>query len=230
MKHHKSLLYLGATVLLAVYHVVFFLSFPLRMGPFWISYGFTLTAFALEFLLLLRPVQAARRVPSCNLPLYVFSAFYTVIQLILGIFMTAFFVRKETAVIIQALLLGVFLLLLFAVLAGVGYIERVEQGQRQTTVGMQKLIAQTVGLSSLTNDPEMKKKLKQFEDAAAYSDPVGSSTLSEMERRLQNGVCELRLLLEQEKLPLAETKLQELQSLLIKRNERCKQTKGQQRD
>lgn len=148
-----------------------------KTGVFWISYAFVTAAFLAQvFVPVLSGTGKSERIQVMGLSFVVINVFYLLAALIAGVvFMILRTAPVKTAVIVQALVLGIYLVLTFFMFAGKEHIANVENDIAGTTALFRNLITKAEALYNEQTDFQIKSEMKKIYEALRYSYPVSKS-------------------------------------------------------
>lgn len=216
-----------AAILLVLYLLVAFL-IPFAKTPvFWLSFGYTLAAFAVAgaafWIAFFRHPDAKSR--FYGFPIAKIGAVYWLAQLIVGLVAMALgsWIPVWLAVLVYTAALGAAAIGLIAADAVADEIHTQDAKLRQNVTVMRTLQSQVSQLDC--TDPEAAAAVKKFAEELRYSDPVSSPALAETERDLSAAVANLQSAVLDNDTPAIKQLCRTASLLLTERNRLCKLNK-----
>ena len=214
----------AAFILFGIFNVVVFLAPLAHTVVFWLGYFFALFALTTITLTLIlyfgKPVQEEK---FLSLPAVKIAWTYFVLQTALsGWEMVAFPLPYLPALIINLILGAVFAIIILALYAASGKIDKSEQFTAEKVIFIKQL---KLKLDSIeTDDVNLEKKIKELAEDVRFSDQMSHSKLAEIESELDSAIDELadNASNTEEALVLCA----KAAKLLKKRNDQCKMYKG----
>ena len=179
-------------ILLVLYHLLAFMIPFEKTAAFWISYGFTLAAFAVVlasvYIAFLRKGDAKSR--FYGFPIARIGIIYGAAQLVVGFLFMALgtYIAWWVAVLVYSVGLGAALIGLVGAEAVVDEIHVQDEKLKKDVTVMRTLQSKVNQMAVNCDAPE----LKQFAEELRYSDPVSSEALFEAEQDLSAVVDELQ--------------------------------------
>lgn len=179
-------------ILLVLYHLLAFMIPFEKTAAFWISYGFTLAAFAVVlasvYIAFLRKGDAKSR--FYGFPIARIGIIYGAAQLVVGFLFMALgtYIAWWVAVLVYSVGLGAALIGLVGAEAVVDEIH-VQDEKLKKDVTVMRTLQSKVNQMAVNCDAQ---ELKQFAEELRYSDPVSSEALFEAEQDLSAVVDELQ--------------------------------------
>ena len=218
---------LTVAILLVLYLLVAFL-IPFAKTPvFWLSFGYTLAAFAVAgaafWIAFLRHPDAKSR--FYGFPIARIGGIYWLAQLIAGLAAMALgsWIPVWLVVLVYTVLLGAAAIGLIAADAVADEIHTQDAKLRQNVTVMRTLQSQVSQLDC--TDPEAAAAVKKFAEELRYSDPVSSPALAEAERDLSAAVANLQSAAMDNDTPAIKQLCRTASLLLTERNRLCKLNK-----
>ena len=218
---------LTVAILLVLYLLVAFL-IPFAKTPvFWLSFGYTLAAFAVAgaafWIAFLRHPGAKSR--FYGFPIAKIGATYWLTQVITGIVAMALgsWIPVWLAVLVYTAALGAAAIGLIAADAVADEIHAQDAKLRKNVTVMRTLQSQVSQLDC--TDPEAAAAVKKFAEELRYSDPVSSPALEEAERDLSAAVANLQSAVMDNDTPAIKQLCRTASRLLTERNRLCKLNK-----
>ena len=214
----------AAFILFGIFNVVVFLAPLAHTVVFWLGYFFALFALTTITLTLIlyfgKPVQEEK---FLSLPAVKVAWTYFVLQTALSVWeMVAFPLPYLPALIINLVLGAVFAIIILALYAASGKIDKSEQFTAEKVIFIKQL---KLKLDSIeTDDVNLQKKIKELAEDVRFSDQMSHSKLAEIEGELDSAIDELadNASNTEEALVLCA----KAAKLLKKRNDQCKMYKG----
>lgn len=220
----RSTICLG--VLLVLYILLAFLTPFAKTAVFWISFVFTLVAFAVTgwalYTAFLKKPDARSR--FYGFPIARIGVIYGGGQLVLGLLLMAIgkWVPVWVAVLLYAIALGAAVIGLVSADAVIEEIHVQDRKLKKNVTFMRTLQSQVNQMASQCSLPEVKR----FSEDVRYSDPVSSDALAEIERDLSAAVEELQSAIVDGDNGAALQLVKKADNLLKERNRLCKLNKG----
>lgn len=218
---------LTVAILLVLYLLVVFL-IPFAKTPvFWLSFGYTLAAFAVAgaafWIAFLRHPGAKSR--FYGFPIAKIGAVYWLAQLIAGLLAMALgsWIPVWLAVLVYTAALGAAAIGLIAADAMADEIHAQDDKLKKNVTVMRTLRSQVSQLDC--TDPEAAAAVKKFAEELHYSDPVSSPALEEAERDLSAAVANLQSAVMDNDTPAIKQLCRTATRLLTERNRLCKLNK-----
>ena len=218
---------LTVAILLVLYLLVVFLIPFARTPVFWLSFGYTLAAFAVAgaafWIAFLRHPGAKSR--FYGFPIAKIGAVYWLVQLIAGLLAMALgsWIPVWLAVLVYTAALGAAAIGLIAADAVADEIHAQDDKLKKNVTVMRTLQSQVSQLDC--TDPEAAAAVKKFAEELHYSDPVSSPALEEAERDLSAAVANLQSAVMDNDTPAIKQLCRTASQLLTERNRLCKLNK-----
>ena len=190
-----------------------------KTAAFWISYAFTVVAFAAQIIIWNAALGRSESLKSKFLGFSVvhIGIVYLVVQIIaLIIFLSIPTLPIWSAVVACAVIAGISAVCMIASDVGRGEIDRVSAKVQEKTFYIRELQADVEMLEEQEQNPEIKISLTKLTEKIRYSDPMSNVALADLEDRIREKVTALRT---------ADHKLEiiaELDLLLAERNRKAK--------
>lgn len=219
----RSALCLG--VLLMLYILLAFLIPFVKTAVFWISFVFTLVAFAVTgwalYTAFLKKPDARSR--FYGFPIARIGVLYGGVQLVVGLLFMALgkWIPAWLAVLVYAAMLGATVIGLVSADAVVETIHTQDQKIKKEVTFMRSLQSKANQMAAQCHLPEVQ----QFCENVHYSDPVSSETLAEIERNLSAVVDDLQAAIVEGNNGRTCQLAQKADNLLCERNRLCKLNK-----
>ncbi len=129
------------------------------------------------------------------------------------------------AIVVSAVLVILFLCLLFLGEIGRQHATEVSQNMAAKTARMDALKASTKHLADDVKNPELKKQVQRLVDEIRYSDPVSTKETELIEKSLASETENLQAIIREENNTLISETVEVIFDLLNKRNDICKSMK-----
>lgn len=212
-------------ILLVIYHLVVFMIPFVKTAAFWVSYGFTLAAFAVAavsiYIAFFQNPNA--RSKFYGFPIARIGVIYAVAQLIVSLVVMALaqWIPWWIGVLVYAIALGTAATGLVGADAVREEIQRQDKKLKNDVAFMRNLQSRVNQMASRCDVPEVK----QFAEDVRYSDPVGGEGLTEIERDLAAVVDELQAAVIDGDSEVIRTLCRKASATLAERNRLCKLNK-----
>lgn len=222
MKKNIGMAYAALGIAFTVFNVIAFAVPAEKTASFWISYAFTVIAFAVQIAVWILAFGKAAELKSkfLGFPIVHIGIVYLVFQLLaFAAFMAFPALQVWVAVVVSVLILGVSLICLIAVEAGRDEISRIEEKVQQKMSYIKALQADVGLLAEQETDTDTKTMLEKLAETIRFSDPMSSKMLADIETQIGDKISDLKT---------AENKMaiiEELDLLLTERNKKAKMLK-----
>lgn len=220
----RSGLLLG--ILLVLYLLLAFL-IPFAKTPvFWLSFGYTLAAFAVAAaafcIAFLRHPEAKSR--FYGFPIAKIGGVYWLAQLAVGLVAMALgkWIPVWLAVLVYTAALGAAVIGLIAAEAVVDEIHSQDAGLKRSVAAMRSLQSQVNQMAAQCANPDAAAAVRKLAEELRYSDPVSSPALEEAERDLSAAVADLQSAVADEDSEAVKQLSRKAAALLAERNRLCK--------
>lgn len=219
MKKNSSKGYFILGILFILVGVIAFAVPTAKTAAFWISYAFTVIAFAAQIIIWKAALGRSESLKSkfLGLPVLHIGIVYLVVQVVaLIVFLSIPTLPIWSAVVACAVIAGVSAVCMIASDVGRGEIDRVSAKVQEKTFYIRELQADVEMLEEQEQNPEIKISLTKLAEKIRYSDPMSNIALADLEDRIREKVTALRT---------ADHKLEiiaELDLLLAERNRKAK--------
>lgn len=214
----------AAFILFGIFNVVVFLAPLAHTVVFWLGYFFAL--FALATIVLTLVLYFGKPVPEdkfLSLPAVKVAWTYFILQTALSVWeMVAFPLPYLPALIINLVLGAVFAIIILALYAAAGKIDKSEQFTAEKVVFVKQLKLQVDSIE--TENAELAKALKELSENIRFSDPMSHSKLKDIEDSLVAAVDDLENNASDGDKALS--LCAQVEKLLKRRNDQCKMYKG----
>lgn len=225
MKSNKQLVsfIIVSVLILGAFNVIAFVVPFNRTPTYWIGYAVTMLAIVVAFASSFYAFRGDRRSKFYGFPLISLAWAYLITQTIIGIvLMAASMIPMFVALIVCVLVFAGFIIGMIAADNARDVIEDIDTRVKQKTFFIKSLQLDMKDLMSGVSDPELSKALKDLSDEIAYSDPASVEQVSSVENRIENGMMDLKSLVESGETNAAVSKANEVKKLVIQRNDKLK--------
>ncbi len=229
MKQSKSRTLTAAIygILFGLFNLVVFMVFKKHEAVFWISYAFMTVAFIAHIICLLVAFKGGTiEAAFYGIPLASLSVYYFFAELFCCfVFMIFQQAGVKSAVLVQAILLGVFLVV--AIMAVIG---RDTVTDAKAKIEAQVLARNTWAddlniLPMHTDNAELKQRLKRLAEKAKYADPISRPEVENMDNRISSCISDIRTYIEAGQVDMVTKLCGEVELLLADRGQRLKSLK-----
>lgn len=222
MKKNNSKGYLILGILFILVSVIAFAVPTAKTTAFWISYAFTVLAFAAQLTIWNAALGRSESLKSkfLGFPVVHIGIVYLVVQIIAFIvFLSIPTLPIWSAVVACAVVAGVSAVCMIASDVGRSEIERVSVKVREKAFYIKQLQTEVELLAGAETDAATKSELAQLAEKIRYSDPMSDEQLADIEDRIAVKIAELKSSADKVKI------INELNSLLDERNRKIKISK-----
>lgn len=215
----------GIGVLLVLYILITFLVPFVHTAIFWVSFIFTLIAFAVVaasfYIAFIKNPDAKSR--FYGFPIAKIGAIYGLVQLIAGIlFMVlAAYVPVWAVILVYAIALGAAVIGLISAEAVVSEIQ-VQDAKLKKDISLMRALQSKVNQIAVQSE---NASIKALADEFRYSDPVSNDAMAEAEADLVSAVDELQSAVVDGDTAVSEQLCRKVSALLAERNRICKLNK-----
>lgn len=219
MKKNSSKGYLILGILFILVSVIAFAVPTSKTTAFWISYAFTVLAFAAQLTIWNAALGRSESLKSkfLGFPVVHIGIVYLVVQIIAFIvFLSIPTLPIWSAVVACAVVAGVSAVCMIASDVGRSEIERVSAKVREKAFYIKQLQTEVELLAGAETDAATKSELAQLAEKIRYSDPMSDEQLADIEDRITAKIAELKSSTDKTEI------INELNSLLDERNRKCK--------
>lgn len=219
MSKNRKLSTLVLALVFVLFNVVAFAIPTLKTASFWVAYGFTVVAFALQLLVWKQAFDKAETLKSkfLGIPVVHVGMVYLAVQLLtFVVFMAVPTLPAWSAIVVCALILVVSAVCLIAIEPARDEISRVEEKVKAKVFYIKSLQVDVELLEEKETDAETKTALQNLAEKIRFSDPMSHEALAELEQEISDKVSELKTATEKHSL------IAEIELLLLERNKKCK--------
>lgn len=219
MKKNSSKSYFILSILFILVGVIAFAVPTAKTAAFWISYAFTVIAFAAQIIIWKAALGRSESLKSkfLGLPALHIGIVYLVVQVVaLIVFLSIPTLPIWSAVVACAVIAGVSAVCMIASDVGRSEIDRVSAKVQEKTFYIKQLQADVELLAGAETDTATKSALAQLAEKIRYSDPMSDEQVADIEDRITAKIAELKSSTDKTEI------INELNSLLDERNRKCK--------
>lgn len=219
MKKNSTKGYAALGILLVMVSVIVFSVPTEKTAALWISYAFSVAAFAAQIVIWKAALGRETTLKSkfLGFPVLHIGTVYLIVQLAaLAVFLCVPGLPAWSAVVAGTVIVGVSAVCMLAADVGRGEVERVEAGVQKKVFYIKALQADVELLAERETEPETKAALNQLAEKVRFSDPMSHEQLAELEEQITTMVSQLET---------AENKavlIAKIGLLLDERNKKCK--------
>ena len=219
MKKNSSKGYVILGILFVLVSVIAFAVPLAKTAAFWISYAFTVIAFAAQIIIWKTALgkEEALKSKFLGVPVVYSGVVYLIVQVIA--FAVFLFIPKLpvwSAVISCAVIAGVSAVCMIASDVGRSEIEQVSVKVQEKTFYIKQLQVDVELLAGAEADTATKSALTQLAENIRYSDPMSNEQIADIENRITAKIAELKSATDKAKI------IAELNLLLDERNRKTK--------
>ena len=230
-KKNKSVM--AVYVIAAAVYVIAFaiIPFPKNSGSAWISFLFTVLAFAASFYMTQKAFCGDAPIISkvYGYPIFRIGIIYLAVQVVFSliILISGFFVRVPYWVA----LLPSIVMLAFAAIGFIAtdnvrdMVEKIDEESKKETKAVETFNVDIASVIDLCENTEVKGELEALAENLRFSDPVSSEATKNLEVTISEGIFELRDMITSGNNDKITVKIKEIKNLLNERNRICKLSK-----
>lgn len=219
MKKNSSKGYFILGILFILVSIIAFAVPAAKTAAFWISYAFTVIAFAAQIIIWKAALGRSKSLKSkfLGLPVLHIGIVYLVVQVVaLIVFLSIPTLPIWSAVVACAVIAGVSAACMIASDVSHSEIERVSAKVQEKAFYIKQLQADVELLSGAETDAATKSALTQLVEKIRYSDPMSNEQIAYIEDRIAAKIAELKSATDKSRI------INELNSLLDERNKKIK--------
>ena len=219
MKKNSSKGYAILGILFVLVSVIAFAVPSAKNAAFWISYVFTVIAFAAQIIIWKSALGRTESLKSkfLGFPVVHIGIVYLIVQIIaLAVFLLIPTLPIWSAVVVCAVVAGVSAVCMIASDVGRSEIERVSAKVREKAFYIKRLQTEVELLAGAETDAAAKSALAQLAEKIRYSDPMSDEQVADIEDRITAKIAELKSSTDKTEI------INELNSLLDERNRKCR--------
>ena len=215
--------YIIAAILFVMVSIIAFVIPTEKTASFGIVYAFTVVSFAAQIFIWKTAFEKKQDFKSkiLGVPTVYISTVYLVAQLIvLALFTFVPSIKTWIAVILCVLILGISAILMISTSAGTEIISEVEVKVAKKRQFIKNLQIDVEMLAETESNTEIKDMLKKLAEKVRFSDPMSDDSLEDLENQISGRVNAFENSGDKPK------EIQEIETMLIKRNKKVKALKG----
>ena len=219
MKKRSLKGYVILAILFVLVSVIAFAVPSAKTAAFWISYAFTVIAFAAQIIIWKAALGRTESLKSkfLGLPVVHIGIVYLVVQIIaFAVFLFIPALPIWSAVVTCVVIAGISAACMIASDVGRSEIERVSAKVREKAFYIKQLQVDVELLADAETDTATKSALTQLAEKIRYSDPMSDEQIVDIEERITEKIAELKASADKAKI------INEINSLLDERNRKCK--------
>ena len=219
MKKNSSKGYILLGILFVLVSVIAFTVPAAKTAAFWISYVFTVIAFAAQIVIWKATLGRAESLKSkfLGFPVVHIGMVYLVVQIIaFAVFLFAPALPVWSAIVAGAVIAGSSAICMIAADVGRSEIAQVSAKAREGTFYIKQLQMDIESLADTETNAETKTALKQLAEKIRFSDPVRDAQITDIENRITAKISEMKSATDKSRI------INELNSLLDERNKKIK--------
>ena len=223
MKKNSTKGYILLGIAFVLVSVIAFTVPSAKTSVFWISYAFTVIAFAAQIVIWKAALGRAESLKSkfLGFPVVHIGMVYLVVQIIaFAVFLFAPALPVWSAIVAGAVIAGSSAICMIAADVGRSEIEQVSAKAREGTFYIKQLQTDIESLADTETNAETKTALKQLAEKIRFSDPMRDAQIADLEEQITVKITELKYSEDKSRI------INELILLLDKRNRKIKFLKG----
>ncbi|MDE6516358.1 MAG: hypothetical protein K2L18_00700 [Acetatifactor sp.] len=210
-------------VIFLIYNLLIFLVFKGLNAVFWVSYVFMLAAYLLHIVCILSIVRNLNvRAVFFGIPLGAFSVYFVAAEFFVSLVFMLF--RKQAgvkvAVVIQAVLLGVFIVIALISIMTRDAVQHVDSKIKENVSFIKGINVDVEMLLQRSSDAEIKAALKKLSETIKYSDPMSNSVVAIQEQMIMQYLTELRVKFDAGDMAAVKELCPKLELLFVERNKK----------
>lgn len=219
MKKNSTTGYILLSIAFVLVSVIAFTIPSAKTTAFWISYAFTVIAFAAQIAIWKAALGRAESLKSkfLGFPVVHIGMVYLVVQIIaFAVFLFAPALPVWSAIVAGAVIAGSSAICMIAADVGRSEIEQVSAKAGEGTFYIKRLQTDIESLADTETNAETKTALKQLAEKIRFSDPVRDAQITDIENRITAKISEMKSATDKSRI------INELNSLLDERNKKIK--------
>ena len=219
MKKNSTTGYILLSIAFVLVSVIAFTIPSAKTTAFWISYAFTVIAFAAQIVIWKAALGRAESLKSkfLGFPVVHIGMVYLVVQIIaFAVFLFAPALPVWSAIVAGAVIAGSSAICMIAADVGRSEIEQVSAKAREGTFYIKQLQTDIESLADTETNAETKTALKQLAEKIRFSDHVRDTQIADIENRITAKISEMKSATDKSRI------INELNSLLDERNKKIK--------
>ena len=215
-------------IIFVVYSVLVFLIFDNLNSVFWVSYVFMILAYLIHIacVFMINKDKSARAV-FFGIPLWSFSIYFVCAEFFCSIVFMIFrnSIGVTPAIVIQALLLCVFIVIAVISIMGRDMVSDVDRKIKDNVSFIAGLNIDVEMLIAQCTDVTTTQSLKKLSETIKYSDPMSNNVVATQDQMLMRYMPELKMTFESGDMEKVRDISRKMELLLIERNKKLIATK-----
>ena len=219
MKKGSAKGYLILGILFVLISIIAFVIPSAKTPVFWISYGFTGVAFALQIFIWKKAFSEKDTLKSkfLGIPIVHIGIVYLILQIVsFAVFTALPMLPLWSTIVTDILILAICSVRMISADIGRNEIDRVEEKVQKKVFYLKNLQADIELLADTETDAPAKASLKKLAEAIRYSDPMSCDELTDIEAKISAKAEDLKTATDKVKIA------DDLALLLAERNKKCK--------
>lgn len=219
MKKNSTKGYILLSILFVLVSTIAFTVPSTKTTAFWISYAFTVIAFAAQIVIWKAALGRAESLKSkfLGFPVVHIGMVYLVVQIIaFAVFLFAPALPIWSAIVTGAVIAGSSAICMIAADVGRSQIEQVSAKAREGTFYIKQLQTDIESLADTEINAETKARLKQLAEKIRFSDPMCDAQTANIENQITLKISELKSATDKSRI------INAVNSLLDERNKKIK--------
>ena len=219
MKKNSTTGYILLSIAFVLVSVIAFTIPSAKTTAFWISYAFTVIAFAAQIAIWKAALGRAESLKSkfLGFPVLHIGIVYLVVQVVaLIVFLSIPTLPIWSAIVAGAVIAGSSAICMIAADVGRSEIEQVSAKARERTFYIKQLQTDIESLANTETNAETKTALKQLAEKIRFSDPMRDAQIADIENRITAKISETKSATDKSRI------IAELNLLLDERNRKTK--------
>lgn len=223
VKKNATMLALIYSVILIAYNLVVFLTFNQFNTVFWLSYGFMLAVYVMHIycsVLAIRDMSV--KALFMGIPLLSLSTFFVCAEFFCSLVFMIFqkLASVKVAILIQALLICVYLVIVIIAVATKDTIESIDDKIRENVNFIKSINIDIEMLMQRCSSADVMAELKKVSETIKYSDPMTQDSVSMQENMIMQNMIELRSAFDNGSMDRVKEVCQTINLLFIERNKK----------
>ena len=219
MKKGSGKGYLILGILFVLINIIAFVIPTLKTPVFWISYGFTVIAFALQIFIWKKSFSEKDILKSkfLGIPIVHIGIVYLILQIVsFAVFTALPMLPLWSAIVTDILILATCSVCMISADVARNEIDRVEEKVQKKVFYLKNLQADIELLADAETNAQTKGSLEKLAESIRYSDPMSCDELTDIETKISVKAEELKTAPDKVKM------IEEISMLLTERNKKCK--------
>ncbi len=219
MKKVSAKGYLVLGILFTLISVIAFVIPTPKTSVFWISYGFTVVAFALQIFIWKKVLSTKDTLKSkfLDIPIIHIGIVYLILQIVFFVVFTVLpMFSLWSAIVTDVLILTICSVSMLSVDIDRNEIDRVQEKVQKKVFYLKNLQADIELLADVETDVQVKGSLEKLAEVICYSDSMSCDELSDIETKISVKAEQLKTT------PNKGIMIEEILMLLSERNKKCK--------